>query len=368
MPCCIPRSLSVFLFLVPGSHGRMPHSHPMTTQTEPAPGPSPEASTHHEVSRLIRPLAVLAVVAIILARAVTPALKGTFSGIDGLIRWADIAAGLLSQGLAFALTALAIGALLVVGRDRRVSIVARALLVPQTVLVLFFGIWATRNTVGNPGVMLLGMLAVSVSTLGAVEGLRQARTRALGVVLGLTSMAGFTHLLAAVVAWRTPDSARLAAAMGSLSLVIHAAALLVALVWLASRRRSVLPPATMISLVVSVLLTWAASRGSLMSAAPGWVFAARAMDRLTPSPAPSLPASFAIFLSALAPALAVGALATRRQIPTIIGSLALALTAGVMVDAPLQAMMLITASLGTVLASRDDRGMWEALLGRPLKT
>lgn len=336
-------------------------------QSEQAPGSSPDATTYHEVSRLIRPLAVLAIVAIVLARAVTPALKGTFSGIDRLIRWADVAAGLLSQGLAFALTALAIGALLVVGRDRKVSVVARSLLVPQTMLVLFFGIWATRNTVGNPGVMLLGMVAVSVSTIGAIEGLRQARTRALGVVLGLTSLAGFAHLLAAVVAWRTPDSARFAAALGSFSLFIHAIALLVALVWLASRRRSVLPPATMISLVVSVLVTWAAAKGTLMSAAPGWVFAARAMERLTPTPAPGLPASFAIFLSALAPALAIGALATRRQIPTIIGSLALALTAGVLVDAPLQAMMLTTASLGTVLASRDERGMWEALLGRPLK-
>jgi len=67
------------------------------------------------------------------------------------------------------------------------------------------------------------------------------------------------------------------------------------------------------------------------------------------------------------PALAVGALATRRQIPAIIGALALVLAAGVMVDAPLLALMLTTASLATVLASRDDRGMWEALLGRPLK-
>lgn len=340
----------------------------MTTQTEQAPGPSPDATTQHEVSRLIRPLAVLAIFAIVLARAVTPALKGTFSGIDRLIHWADIAAGLLSQGLAFALTALAIGALLVVARDRKVPVVARSLLVPQTMLILFFGIWATRNTVGNPGVMLLGLVAVSVSTIGAIEGLRQARTRALGVVLALTSIAGFLHLLAAVVAWRTPDGARLAAALGSFSLFVHAISLLVALVWLASRRRSILPPATMISLVVSVLVTWAASKGSLMSAAPGWVFVARAMERLTPVPAPSLPASFAMFLSALAPSLAVGALATRRQIPTIIGSLALTLAAGVMVDAPLQAMMLTTASLGTVLASRDDRGMWEALLGRPLKS
>lgn len=316
---------------------------------------------------MVRPLAVVAVIALVLARAVTPALKGTFSGIDSVIRWADIGAGLLSQALAFSLTALCVGMILIVGRDQKVTAFARAVLIPQTVLVIVFGIWATRNPLHPVGMMALGMIAVAASMTASVEALRQARTRALGAVLGLTGFAGFLHVLAAMIARRSLDSLRFAGAISTLSLSVHALALLVALIWIASRRRSVLPPATMIALAVAVALTWAASKGTLMSAAPGWVFAARAMDRLIPTPAPSLPASFSLFLAALAPALAVGALATRRQIPAIIGALALVLTAGVMVDAPLLALMLTTASLATVLASRDDRGMWEALLGRPLK-
>ncbi|HQP34872.1 MAG TPA: hypothetical protein PLI95_06830, partial [Polyangiaceae bacterium] len=129
---------------------------------------------------------MLAVIALVLARAVTPALKGTFSGIDSVIRWADIGAGLLSQGLAFALTALCVGMILIVGRDPKVTAFARAVLIPQTVLVIVFGIWATRNPLHPIGMMALGMVAAAASMTASVEALRQARTRALGAVLGLT--------------------------------------------------------------------------------------------------------------------------------------------------------------------------------------
>ena len=65
--------------------------------------------------------------------------------------------------------------------------------------------------------------------------------------------------------------------------------------------------------------------------------------------------------------LALAALATRKQVPSVIGALTLTLLAGMMVDAPVQAMLLTLAALSTVLASRDERGMWEVLIGRPLR-
>ena len=342
----------------------------MTTQSEqPEAQPAgPPPSTAADVSRLIRPVAVLGVVALVLGRVIAPALKGAFVGIDAFIRYSDLAAGILSQGLAFAVTALCIGALLVIARDRQVSMVVRAMLLPQTALVLLLGIWATRKPLPNLGLVLIGLMASISALFGALPGFRHTRTRALAVVLPGTGLASLVHVAGALSALRGSSLAAMSSGFSSLAMVLHALAMLVALVWLASRRRTIIAPATMTVLIVSVALTWAASKGSQPGASAGWAFIWRALDNLLPRPLPTLPASMAIFLSLLSPGLAVAALATRRQIPSVIGALALTLLAGILADAPVQAMILTLAALCTVLASRDDRGMWEALLGRPLQS
>jgi hypothetical protein len=338
----------------------------MTQRPDAAAG-ADVSTTASEVGRLIRPIAVLGLVALVLGRVMAPALKGAFNGIDSFIWYADKLAGMTSQGLAFAVTALSIGALLLIARDPRVSLLVRALLVPQTVLVLFLGIWATRKALPNAGVVLVGLLASSAAMIGAIQGMFQPRTRAVSVVLAITGLAGLLHVASATVMLRSAGSPALAAAVSSLAVLVHGMALLIALVWLATRRRTILPPATMGALGASVLLTWAAARGANAAAANGWAFAWRAIETLLPSPTPSLPAAIAMFLGVLSPALAVAAIATRRQIPSVIGALTLTLLAGLLVDAPVQAMILTLASLSTVLASRDERGMWETLIGRPLR-
>jgi len=233
--------------------------------------------------------------------------------------------------------------------------------------VLILGIWATRKALPNPGSILVGLMASVAAIVSAIEGITQPRTRAVAVVLGLTGVSGMLHVAGGTVLMRSANLSLVAAALLSVAVFVHGMALLVALVWLATRRRTVVPPATMAALAASVLLTWAASKGAQANAGQGWVFAWRALETLLPSPSPGLPTAMTMFLSVLSPSLAVAALATRRQIPSVIGALALALLAGLLVDAPVQAMILTLAALCTVIASRDDRGMWEALIGRPLR-
>jgi hypothetical protein len=324
------------------------------------------AGSSAELGRLIRPVAALGILALVLGRVIAPALKGAFNGIDRVIRGADILAGVSSQGLAFAVTALSIGALLVISRDRQVSLVVRALLIPQTLLVLLIGIWATRKPLANPALLVSGLMASLAAIVASVQGLRKPRTRALGVVLSVTGVAALVHVAAGWFSLRGGLPA-LAGALSSASLVLHAGALVVALVWLATRRRTLVPPATMAALFAAVLLTWAASKGARPNATEGWIFAWRSLEALLPSPSPGLPSSLALFLAVLSPCLALAALSTRRQVPSVIGALTLVLLAGVLVDAPVQAMILTLAGLSTVLASRDDRGMWEVLIGRPLR-
>jgi hypothetical protein len=336
------------------------------------PAPVAAAPAGIDAARLVRPTAAFAVVAMLLGRAAAPALQGLAPGLQRVVEATDFAAGTLSHLLALLVSALCIGVLLSVVRFERVSLVTRVLLVALTGLVLFACMWAARARLPPVGSLVVGCLSGAVAGVGTVEALRQPRTRAIGVVLGLTALAALVRVLAAGVLALLPEPKALAfspaaSVLATCSSVLHLLALLVALVWIATRRRTVAPPSTMLSLALAVLASWAAAKGARAAASVGYLFVARALERLTPSPTPALHPAVVTFVAALGPVLAGGAVLTPRQIPSVTGALALALVGGVLLDAPAHALIVTLASLAAVLASRDDRAMWEALLGRPAR-
>ncbi len=344
----------------------------MTVDTDqPSTTPAPNAgAAASDMGRLVRPAAVLALATLLVGRVLPDALKGSVLGGERLIETVDLVAGACSQLLAFVASALSIGLMLSIGRDHRLSAVTRAIVIPQASLLLLFGLWASRARLTAVGAVVVGALACSIAIASSIQAMKQARSRALGVVLCSTAVAGALHLGAAALISVTGERAlRYVPISGSLataSLVVYAVSLLVALVWLASRRRTVMPPATLGAMAAAVLVVWAALRASHPGASRLLVFASRALDRLVPIPEPAIGLAIAMFLAVLGPALAITALVTRRQIPSVIGALALTLTAGVLVDSPLHAMLLSVAGLAALVASRDERGMWEVLIGRPL--
>jgi hypothetical protein len=159
---------------------------------------------------------------------------------------------------------------------------------------------------------------------------------------------------------------QLSSILATASVIAHGASLMFALAWLALRRRNTISIGTLLTLTAAMLITWAAAGAH--PNAPMWqVFAARLQDRITPLPASLLPHAVDYFIATLGPCVAFAVLLSRRRISTVVGAMVLALTAGTMVDMPAHALIMILASLATVLAAHDEHGMWEALMGKRLE-
>jgi len=324
-----------------------------------------------DASRLIRPIAVLAVFSMILAQAVAPAIKGVAMGLGRLIDTIDVAAGVGSHLLAIGTTALSIGLVLLIARDKRIHILARILLIAQTAVILILGVPAARFRLSAFACFFIGLVACGLAFVAASEGMRQPRSRAAGLVLAMTAIAALVRMIpAALLALSDPARAArwtsMASALSTFSAVMFGGAVFVTLAWLASRAKRMVSPGSLFVMVGALSLTWGAVRGTRPQA-PSWaLFLSRAVAELTPEPLSRLPQFAEAFLVGLAPLTALAVLLSPRQIPAVAGALALTLTAGAVPDVPGRALILALASLSVVLASRDDRGMWAALIGHPL--
>ena len=319
-----------------------------------------------EAGRLLRAMAVLAWLTVVLAQAIPAGLKGAATGYSKLIDAVDVAVGISSHLLALAASALTVGMLLLLGRERRLSIVSRVLLVLLSAGVLILAVPASQFRLSPPVLFMLAMLACALASVGAFEAMRQARSRAIGLVLALMCLAGVTHVFAAGALAFGADpqgNAALARGLSTGSMTLHAAATMLALTWMASRRRRVVVPPTTLALAAAFVMAWCVSRAQ-RPAAPGWtVFLARAVEGITPVPTTSVPLFFEAAVASLSLLLAAGAVLMRRQPHSVLGTLALTLTAATMIDVPGHALILMLAGLGAALAAYDERGAWDAMTG-----
>jgi hypothetical protein len=333
---------------------------------QPSSTARPLRVTIAELGRLVRPAAALALVAMLLGQAVVPAVKSV--GLASLIEPLDLVANISSHLLAFTATALSIGLLLVVGRDPRVSLVARVLLVAQAVIVLVLAVPASRFRLSSFACFFLGAVACSAAMVAAIEGIRETRSRALGLVLAILGIAAAARVTSAglIVIPSLPQAERLmslSTSMATGSVVLHAISLFVALSWIAARRRSTVSFGTFLALLGAMVVTWGAA--GVHPRSPLWaVFFARLQDHLMPAPLSLLARSVDGFVVVLAPLVAFTALLMRRQMGAVVGALALVLTAGTAVDIPGRALIMVVGAVATVLAARDEQGMWEVLMGK----
>jgi len=347
----------------------------VTETSERAPAPKAARtlrSSIGEVGRLVRPTAALALFTMLLAQGVSPSIKTAGLAVGRVIDYVDLAAGISSHLLALTVSALSIGLLLIVGRDPRVSLVARVLLVAQTTIVLVLAVPASRFRLSPFACFFLGVVACSAAMAGSFEGLREPRTRALGMVLGLVGLAGTTRvvsagLVAIPTATQAGKLAPLSNALSTGSVLLHGVALMVALAWLASRRRKTVSVGSMAALIFAMAVTWVAGSGAQVNAPTWMIFVARFQEELIPLPLSAFPRVVDGFVAVLGPIVAVAALLSRRQVGTVVGAVTLALTAGTVVDVPGHAIVMVLAALATALAAHDEQGMWEALMGKRLE-
>lgn len=321
-----------------------------------------------QMGHLVRWVAVLAWVAMVVAQAVAPALKASGVATQWLIEGADMVGSVGSQLLVLVATIVAAWMVFTVGRDTRMSLVARIALVAQTTIVVVLAAPSARFVLLPFACFFLGLVTCSVAIVASFEALRQSRSRALAMVLGLVAIAALPRVLAvSMLAMTSPSKAQslawLASALVTLSVVVHGVAQLIAIAWFASRRKKTVSFATMAVLVVVMAMVWISVGAQPNS--PQWqVFVSRIVEFMTPSPQSSLSASVDGFVAMLGPCAAVAALLSRGQMAAVVAGFSLVLTAGTRLDVPGHALTMLLASLAAVLAARDDVGMWETLLGQ----
>ena len=319
----------------------------------------------------MRAVAWLAWLATLLAQAVAPAMKSSgvpwSSAIDGVDRVSDIG----SQMLVVVAVVLSLWMLWTVGRDRMVPLGTRVALVAMTTIVVVLASPSARFYLLPFACLCLGLSACGLAVLAARQALRQSRSRMLGFVLMLISFASLLRLTSVGLASLGPESKPLAPSwttqwLASGSVVVLGFAQLLTLAWLASRKKSSISVGTTAALVVCMASAWIAMNTHATS--PAWqLFVQRVYEAMAPVSS-LLPSFVDGFVGVLGPCVAVVALLLRGQMSSLVAGLALALTAGIELDVPGHALTMMLAALATILTVRDDKGMWEALLGHRLST
>ncbi|HZF53533.1 MAG TPA: hypothetical protein VE093_33025 [Polyangiaceae bacterium] len=324
------------------------------------------------ILRLVRPLAVVGVLALILGRLLGPSWAGIAVGMGRLTRLMEVAGGALTQLFAMAATVLTMAELLTLTKSRA-SYLVRILAIVAGGLAIIVSLSAAAVRVPALSLGLVGVTSSALAVASAWDAVRAPFARRAALVLGLVGAAGLVRLagigIAVLAASRISAPLTSAARIvATVSFVVEAVALLVAMAVLATGSKKVTSPLTTAALVLAFLATRQAMVGGADDADLVSVLLRRAATRLLTRPEPFIPLQVQFFTGFLAVFAAASALFSRGQVPALAGALALALVARGSPDMPLGALVLVVASMSVVLAAQDDRGLWAAISteqGRP---
>ncbi len=336
-----------------------PASHPAS------PGPPPLG--------LMTPLAALGLLALFTGRVLAPALKGVSVGTGKLVYAVALTGDVSSQICAFLGMMAAIVIVLAASRSR-LPVVVRLAALGLGGFAVLPTVWALHEPVNHLSAALVGVSASLLALLAVPSALRAPFARAPGVVIGLVALGGLVRLGAVALAFQSsePRFGHLAAAAREVAtgaFLCDAVAVAVALAWVSSRRGSpgrersrLTSPVTLVVLALALVCTRQALAGQPYDAHGIDVLFWRAAANLRNQPEAGLPQGFRVFVSFLAPLVAVAALRVRDPLAAPFGAaVALALASRGAVEMPPCALMLIVGALGAALIASDGRGVWAAI-------
>ncbi len=329
------------------------------------------------VLRLIRPLAVLALLAMILGRMLAPAMVGLAVGIERAAHAVELAGAGASQLFAIGAIVIAMALIGAVVRSRVPYALRIAAIVAGSFVILVV-LHATAQRVPDLSAALIGVSAAILALGSAWDALRIPFMRPVAAALGLVGASALVRLTGVFLAVWANDrgSKALAGATSSVAtaaFALDALAVLVATVALGARREArprdaepprprLVSPLSLAALALSLLVTRAALAGAADDASMIETLFRRALDRLLTRPAPVVPLSMQLFVGALSVVVVALALIAPPRLPVLGGALALLLVARSAPEVPLNALSLLIAALCVALAARDERGFWAAVL------
>lgn len=347
----------------PGAHSdsaKQGHAAAITVELDPHAPAQPML-----VLRLVLPLAILGVLALIFGRLLGPSWAGIAVGMGRVIFVMEVIGGALTQLFAMAAIVLTMAQLLALTGSRSSHLV-RILAVVAGGLAIIVTLFSSAMRVPGLSLGVVGVASSVFALASAWEAFRAPFARRAVLVLGLIGAAGAVRLasigLAVLAASRASSSlASVARGVATGAFAIDVLALFAAMAVLASNGKKITSPISTGALVVAFLATRQAMAGSADDAGMVSLLLRRAATRFLTRPELFVPFQVQFFVGFLAVFAAVGALFGRGQIPALAGALALALVARGSPDTPLGALVLVVASMSVVLAARDDRGLWAAI-------
>ncbi|WP_437746379.1 hypothetical protein WME73_16290 [Sorangium sp. So ce302] len=329
------------------------------------------------VLALIRPLAVLALLAMILGRMVAPAMVGLAVGIERAVHTIELAGAGASQLFAIGAIVVAMALISAVVRSR-VPYALRIGAIVAGSFVILVVLHATVQRVPDLSAALIGVSAAILALGSAWEALRVPFVRPVAAALGLVGASALVRLAGVLLAVWANDrgSKALAGATSSVAtaaFALDALAVLAATVALGAGREArprdaepprprLVSPLSLVALASALFATRAALAGAADDASIVEALFRRALDRLLTRPAPVVPLSMQLFVAALSVVVVALAIVAPPRLPALGGALALLLVAGSAPEVPLGALSLVIAALCIALVARDERGFWAAML------
>ncbi|HMY18154.1 MAG TPA: hypothetical protein PKA58_17640 [Polyangium sp.] len=336
---------------------------PTRDSEESSEGPNSDPSDDAAALTFVRPIAIVAVLVVLLGRALGTSFRGLAVGLGKHAERLELVGSTLSQGFLILGTIVSLGLVLAILRASvsgfvRFAVVACGGLVTLATLLSM----ATRTPDGT--LLISASLASALALVAAWNTIRIPFARAASLVVGGVALGAVARVVAIVLLTRdqVPNGYRLAAqSFSTAGLVLDGLAMAVAVGFVSSRNRKPSSPATIIALGAALIATRLALGGVADDAGSLSILFDRASRALLMRPEPLVSKAVATFFAFAAPALAIAVLATPTLTPALSGAIALVLLAHGSPDVPLCALMMVIAAVATILAARDHRGIWAAI-------
>jgi len=241
--------------------------------------------------------------------------------------------------------------------------------VATAAVVLLVGLTAAVIRLPTAPAAVIGLGAAVLALLVSIDAVRSPFGRHAAALLGAVSVGCLLRLTAVLVAsvgWSRPLLAvTVPRVLATGAFVLEALAIGLGLAWIAARSRKVTTPATFVVLVIAFLLTRQVIVAPAETTAVATVLLRGGVERLLVRPEPFVPRLALVFAAVLAPLTATAVLFARGQVPALSGAIALALLVRSTAEMPMGAIVLLIASLTVLLAARDERGFWAAMVANP---
>ena len=321
----------------------------------------------------LRCLALLAVAATLMGRAIAPALPGSMTGIGRWIVGAEDAAAFLSQLFAVSGAAVLLVLLLNLLRSPRVAVPFRMGVAPASAAICTLVVAAAAGPIDANWTLGLGLLSAALAAAATPLALRAESTRGVGIVLGLGALAALVHVGSRLIAVQAsiralPGVFTVARGVATAGLVLDLVVLLLAFVW--AVRSRILPAVAIGSVILALSATasWGALRGVHYEASTWQVLAARTLAEFCRHPMPLVDPSLRFFVDVATWSTTVGVLLARGRGHAQASTVALVLLAHHATDIPALAMAMALAGLLAPLCAAATRRSYTAPLAPDAST